>query len=75
MFLITFYLFENEADLLDRFDKISNIIFAFLTFCFSIWIFIHTIGSDNKKEIKSQKLDFLKSLLLEANSNHFFYFY
>ncbi len=75
MSLITFYLFENETDLLDRLDKISNIIFAVSTFALSVWIFIHTVAKEKKKDEKVQKLDFLKSLLLENNSIHFFNFY
>lgn len=75
MSLITIYLFENESDLLDRLDKLSNIIFAISTFFLTIWIFIHSVIRDKKKEKKTQKLDFLKSLLLENNSIHFFYFY
>lgn len=75
MSLVTLYLFENEADLLDRLDKLSNIIFAVSTFLLSIWIFIHTVVRENRKDKKTQKLDFLKSILLENNSVHFFNFY
>lgn len=68
-------MFENESDFLDRWDKISNIIFASCTFILTIFIFYYTNKKDDKKEEKVQKLDFLKVLLLENNSDKFLDFY
>lgn len=73
--IFNLYLFENESDFLDRIDKISNIIFAISTFILTIYIFIHTNKRDSRKEENLKKIDFLKVLLLENNSDKFLIFY
>ncbi|MPS66649.1 hypothetical protein [Chryseobacterium sp.] len=60
---------------MDRLDKISNIIFAISTFILTLFIFIYTNNKDNRKEENVKKIDFLKVLLLENNSDKFLNFY
>lgn len=70
-----FFLFKNESDLLDRIDKIANIIIAAFTLGFSIYIYIKTTTTDNKKHKSGKKIEFLKTIILERNMSYFFDFH
>ncbi|MGZ9677348.1 hypothetical protein [Flavobacterium sp. GNP001] len=69
------YLFENEADLLDKVDKISNIIIATFTLMFSIYIWHISNHKEKKIGHTSRKVDFLKSIVLDNNLIYFFQFH
>lgn len=70
-----FFLFQNGSDLLDRIDKIANIIIAFFTLGFSVYIYIKTSNTDNKKHKSDKKIEFLKTIILERNMSYFFDFH
>ena len=73
--MIKFYLFENETDLLDKVDKISNIIIATFTLLFSAYIWYISQQKEKKNEHTSRKVDFLKSIVLDNNLVYFFNFH
>lgn len=73
--MFKFYLFENETDLLDKVDKISNIIIATFTLGFSIYIWYVSQHKEKKNEHTSRKVDFLKSIVLDNNLVYFFQFH
>jgi hypothetical protein len=73
--MFKFYLFENETDLLDKVDKISNIIIATFTLIFSIYIWYISQHKEKKTEHTSRKVDFLKSIVLDNNLIYFFQFH
>lgn len=72
---INFFLFKNESDLLDRIDKVANIIIAFFTLGFSVYIYIKTSTVDIKKHKSDKKIEFLKTIILERNMSYFFDFH
>lgn len=75
MLNFSFYLFENETDLLDRIDKIATIIIAIFTLAFSVFIFLNTRNTENKKYRSEKKIEFLKTIILERNISYFFNFH
>ncbi|MDN3724966.1 hypothetical protein QRD02_11270 [Aequorivita sp. SDUM287046] len=64
----------NNLDL-DVIDKISNIIIAFLTLIFTIYIFVFTTRKGNAQLAKDRKTDSLKTIILEHNLKNLFSFY
>lgn len=73
--MFRFYLFENETDLLDKIDKISNIIIASFTLIFSIYIWYISRNKEKKVELTTRKVDFLKTIVLDNNLIYFFQFH
>jgi hypothetical protein len=73
--MIYFYLFENQTDLLDKVDKIANIIIASFTLIFSIYIFWVTKNKEEKNNESTRKIDFLKTIVLDNNLVYFFNFH
>lgn len=73
--MINFYFFEQQSSLLQVIDTIANITIALFTLAFSIYIYYFTTKKDDKEKQKDRKSDSLKTIILEHNLKHLFFFY